>query len=161
MAESRLSEYRLRRRVNFYETDCAGIVHFSWYFRYLEEAEHAMWRAAGLSIASAGDVGFPRVNAAFDYQAPLRFEDEFEVAVRVAAIGRSSMRYACTITRGADRVATGTTTIVCVSAAGGGMKAVPFPPDVIDRFEVAPDSSADVPGQDLAGRQVGLSPDKS
>ena len=45
------SEYRLKRRVQFYETDMAGIVHFSWFFRYLEEAEHAMWREAGLSIA--------------------------------------------------------------------------------------------------------------
>jgi 4-hydroxybenzoyl-CoA thioesterase/acyl-CoA thioester hydrolase len=137
MAEGRLSGYRLRRRVNFYETDCAGIVHFSWFFRYLEEAEHAMWRAAGLSIAPAGNVSFPRVSASFDYQAPLRFEDEFEVAVRVASIGRSSMRYACTITRGADAVATGSTTIVCVTSTAGGMKAVPFPPDVIGRFEVA------------------------
>ena len=136
-AEGRLSQYSLRRRVNFYETDCAGIVHFSWFFRYLEEAEHAMWRAAGLSIAPAGEVSYPRVSATFDYQAPLRFEDEFDVVVRVAAIGRSSMRYACTITRGAEQVATGTTTIVCVRAHGGGMKAVPFPPDVIGRFEVA------------------------
>ena len=136
-AEGRLSQYSLRRRVNFYETDCAGIVHFSWFFRYLEEAEHAMWRAAGLSIAPAGEVSYPRVSATFDYQAPLRFEDEFDVAVRVAAIGRSSMRYACTITRGAEQVATGTTTIVCVRAHDGGMKAVPFPPDVIGRFEVA------------------------
>ena len=44
------SEYRLRRRVQFYETDAAGIVHFSWFFRYMEEAEHALWREAGLSI---------------------------------------------------------------------------------------------------------------
>ena len=51
-AEGRLSQYTLHRRVNFYETDCAGIVHFSWFFRYLEEAEHARWRAAGLSIVS-------------------------------------------------------------------------------------------------------------
>ena len=42
-------EYRLKRRVQFYETDMAGIVHFSWFFRYLEEAEHAMWREAGLT----------------------------------------------------------------------------------------------------------------
>ena len=46
-----VSEYRLRRRVQFYETDAAGIVHFSWFFRYMEEAEHALWREAGLSIA--------------------------------------------------------------------------------------------------------------
>ena len=44
-------EFRLKRRVQFYETDAAGIVHFSTYFRYMEEAEHALWRDAGMSIA--------------------------------------------------------------------------------------------------------------
>ena len=43
----------VRRRVQF-ETDMAGVVHFSWYFRYMEEAEHALWREAGLSMASPG-----------------------------------------------------------------------------------------------------------
>ena len=56
------SEYVHRRRVQFYETDAAGIVHFSWYFRYMEEAEHALWRAAGLSVPPpGGGVGWPRV----------------------------------------------------------------------------------------------------
>ena len=60
---ARLSEYRLKRRVQFYETDMAGIVHFSWFFRYMEEAEHALWRAAGLSIAPPDSaIGWPRVN---------------------------------------------------------------------------------------------------
>ena len=49
-----ISEFRLTRRVHFYETDSAGIVHFSVFFRYMEEAEHAMWRAEGLSIAVPG-----------------------------------------------------------------------------------------------------------
>ena len=34
----------------------AGVVHFSWFFRYMEEAEHALWRAAGLSVAPVGAV---------------------------------------------------------------------------------------------------------
>ena len=55
-----LSEYTLHRRVMFHELDSAGIVHFSIYFRYMEEAEHALWREAGLSIAARGaEVGFP------------------------------------------------------------------------------------------------------
>ena len=40
--------FRYTRRVQFSETDLAGIAHFSTYFRYMEEAEHALWRAAGL-----------------------------------------------------------------------------------------------------------------
>ena len=57
------SHYRLKRRVQFYETDAAGIVHFSWFYRYMEEAEHALWREVGLSIAprEEEEVGFPRV----------------------------------------------------------------------------------------------------
>ena len=57
-------EYRLKRRVQFYETDMAGIVHFSCYFRYLEEAEHAMWRDAGRydGVAAIGTFNAARVS---------------------------------------------------------------------------------------------------
>ena len=69
-----VSRYRLQRRVQFYETDTAGIVHFSWFYRYMEEAEYALWRAADLSIAPPdAEVGFPRVAASFDFHKPLRF----------------------------------------------------------------------------------------
>ena len=116
-----------------------GIVHFSNYFRYMEEAEHALWREAGLSIApGASDVGFPRVAASFDFHRPLRFEDEFDVAVRIAAIDQKTIRYACLLTRGEERIATGTMTIICVSKrAGEAMKATAIPPDIAGRFEVA------------------------
>ena len=38
------------RRVTFAETDMAGIVHFSNFYRYMEEAEHAFLRSRGLRI---------------------------------------------------------------------------------------------------------------
>ena len=61
-----MSEFTLRRRVNFYEVDQAGIVHFSNYYRYMEEAEYGLWRSAGISLEPAGDYAFPRVAASFD-----------------------------------------------------------------------------------------------
>jgi acyl-CoA thioester hydrolase len=136
MSPARLSEYRLRRRVQFHEVDSAGIVHFSWFFRYMEEAEHALWREVGLSIAPASaEVGFPRVSAAFEYHQPLRFEEEFDVTVRVEAITHKAIRYACLVTRGEARIATGTLTVVCVrKAADGSMKAVAIPTDIASRF---------------------------
>src|SRR6185503_13937724 len=77
-------EFRLKRRVHFYETDAAGIVHFSTYFRYMEEAEHALWRDAGLTIAQrSSDIGWPRVNVSFEYFRPLVFEQEFEAHIRI------------------------------------------------------------------------------
>ena len=61
--ERRHSEFILHRRVQWYELDSAGIVHFSTYFRFMEEAEPALWRAAGLSIGAAEKTGgWPRVS---------------------------------------------------------------------------------------------------
>jgi YbgC/YbaW family acyl-CoA thioester hydrolase len=136
---SPISEFRLARRVQFHETDVGGIVHFSWYPRYMEEAEHAMWRAAGLSIHEPSDPHvWPRVAITLDYLAPLRFEDEFTVTIRVAEMGTRSMRYACEIARGDARVAAGTMTIACVTrGADGGMTATTLPDAVRARFAAA------------------------
>jgi|SRR5690349_3980981 YbgC/YbaW family acyl-CoA thioester hydrolase len=132
------SEHRLKRRVLFHETDLAGVVHFSNFFKYMEEAEHAMWREAGISIAPQGEeIGWPRVAVSCDYRQPLRFEDEFEVWVRVVAMTARSIRYACSVTRGPVEVAEGAMTIVCVhQGANGTMTPRPIPPDVAARFEV-------------------------
>ena len=134
------SEYRLKRRVQFHETDTAGIVHFSWFYRYMEEAEHALWRSAGLSIAPRGArVGFPRVAAAFDFHRPLRFEDEFEVHIRIARVGEKSIRYAARVTKDGEAVATGSLTVACIDKRPGApFRSTPIPAEIAGRFQVAP-----------------------
>jgi acyl-CoA thioester hydrolase len=132
------SGFHYRRRVQFAETDLAGIVHFSAYFRFMEEAEHALWRAAGLRIAWAGEeTGWPRVAAAFDYKSPLRFEDEFDVAVTVAAVTRVTIQYGFTITRAETLIGTGTVTVASVDKRGGVLRAIGLPPDVVTRLRAA------------------------
>ena len=124
--------------MHFYEVDSAGIVHFSWFFRYMEEAEHAMWRAVGLTVAARGsEVGFPRVSATCDYHRPLRFEDEFDIVIRVAAMSEKTIRYACEMMRDGTRVASGSIIVASVmKQADGSLKSVPLPPDIVTRFEV-------------------------
>lgn len=131
--------YCLKRRVQFYETDAAGIVHFSWFYRYMEEAEHALWRAAGLSIAPAdADVGFPRVSASFDFHQPLYFEDEFEVTIVVDEIGEKTIRYSATVARGTTNIATGSLTTACVrKAPGEQMRSAPIPREIADHFRTS------------------------
>jgi len=138
------SEYRLRRRVQFYETDAAGIVHFSWFFRYMEEAEHALWRESGLSIHVPGsEYGFPRVSTSFDYHRALRFEQEFDIHIRVTAITRKSIQYTCELTDGETRIARGTLTIVCVRhRANGPMVSAEIPDEIRSRLQVAPGAPA-------------------
>jgi YbgC/YbaW family acyl-CoA thioester hydrolase len=130
--------------VQFAEVDSAGIAHFSHFFRYMEEAEHALWREAGLSIAARGDAfGYPRVAASFEYHAPLHFEDECDVHLRIVKITRASMAYSCTISREGTRIATGALTVVCITrGADGRMASTPFPAAVRDRFAVAVGSGA-------------------
>jgi len=129
-------EFSYRRQVQFAETDLAGIVHFSWYFRYMEEAEHALWRHLGMSIVpKSANVGFPRVSASCDFKAPLRFEDEVECRIRVESIGQRSIRYACTLHLGDAVVATGSMTSACVTKdADGRVQAVDVPDEIVARL---------------------------
>ena len=135
----RHSQVVYHRRVTYPETDASGIVHFTNFFKYVEEAEHALWRAAGLSISGRDpNIGFPRVAASFEYRKPLRFEDEFDVHLRVAAKTAKTIRYSAVLRKGDELLAEGSLTIICVSRKPGErMRAIDIPPDIGDRFEVA------------------------
>jgi acyl-CoA thioester hydrolase len=129
-----VNEYCLRRRVQFYETDAAGIVHFSWFFRYMEEAEHALWREAGLSIHPPGaEIGWPRVAASFDFSRALRFEDEFEVRLRIADMTKRTIRYSCLLTKDEEQIAAGTMTIACIRREPT-MRAIDIPDQIAKRL---------------------------
>ena len=130
------SAHTIRRRVQFYETDAAGIVHFSWFFRYMEEAEHAMWREAGLSIhPEASAIGWPRVGASCEFHRALKFEQEFDVTIRVSEVTRRTISYACEMTQDERRIATGTLKIACVAKLpDGSMRSADIPEEVAARF---------------------------
>ena len=117
----------------------AGIVHFSWMFRYMEEAEHAAWRAAGLSIAQKNsDLGWPRVAASFDFRSPLRFEDEFDVGVRIAKVSRRTIQYGFTLRRETTVLGHGLLTAACVTRApDGALTAIEVPAGILDRLRGA------------------------
>jgi acyl-CoA thioester hydrolase len=131
--------FTYRRRVQFGDTDLAGLVHFSMFFRYMEEAEHALWRAAGLTIARAGEVtGWPRLAASFEFKAPLRFEDEFDVYVTVARVTRKTMEYEFRIERGEVHVGEGRIKTALVSKRPDEpMKILELPADIIQRLRTA------------------------
>ncbi|MGB0580084.1 MAG: acyl-CoA thioesterase [Limisphaerales bacterium] len=139
------SEFKITRRVEFSETDMAGIVHFSNYYRYMESAEHAFFRSLGYSIVTKQTeppVGWPRVHASFDFKHPLRFEDEFEVHLRVSEKKSRSLSYSFTISKLTEgertECATGKLTVVCViKNQDGKMAAAPIPPEVAECIEVS------------------------
>jgi YbgC/YbaW family acyl-CoA thioester hydrolase len=134
-----ISEFVYHRRVQFPETDASGNVHFTNFFKYVEEAEHAMWRAAGLSIAEReATIGWPRVAASFEFRKPLRFEDEFDVHIRVAEKTRKTIRYSAALRKGEELLAEGSLTIICVRRLPGQpAKAMDIPPEIDAKIGVA------------------------
>ena len=135
--------FSMTRRVAFSETDAAGIVHFAHFFRYMEDAEHALLRSLGLSVhRDVGDdvAGFPRVSAQCDYRRPLRFEDEFTIAVRVAAKTDKSATYGFIFTKaGEDEpIAAGTLKVVYAIKPAGANKfsAAALPPEIDQALKV-------------------------
>lgn len=141
-------EFKAVRRVEFSETDMAGIVHFSNFFRFMETAEHGFYRSLGFSVILDQfdpPLGFPRVHASCDYKKPLRFEDEVEIHLLVKEKRSRVLTYFFRFSRlpraGEEKrlVATGQVTIVCVAHhSDGRMEAVPIPPAIAERISPAP-----------------------
>jgi YbgC/YbaW family acyl-CoA thioester hydrolase len=108
--------FRTSRRIEFADTDMAGIVHFSNFFRWMESAEVELLRSLGLSVKMSWDgqsLGFPRVAASCDYLAPATFEEVLDVAVTVKRVGTKSVTYAFVFSRGPVLVARGEVSSVC------------------------------------------------
>ncbi|MEW6303974.1 MAG: thioesterase family protein [Verrucomicrobiota bacterium] len=141
-------EYKAVRRVEFSETDMAGIVHYSNFFRYMETAEHAFYRSLGFSVVTKGfesPLGWPRVHAECDYKKPLRFEDEVEIQLLVEEKKSRSIKFCFRFWKlngGREEVARGNLVVVCVTHnTDGTMAAIPIPKEIADRIEVAPAES--------------------
>jgi 4-hydroxybenzoyl-CoA thioesterase/acyl-CoA thioester hydrolase len=134
-----VSPFRFQRRVEFRDTDAAGIVHFSVFFNYMEEAEHALLRELGSNVLMSDDEGefsFPRVAVNCEYSSPLQFGDVVDLDVAVERIGTSSVTYAFEFSNGGGPIAHGTVTAVCCRLADGKKpKAIPIPPDVRSQLE--------------------------
>lgn len=123
--------FHVRRRVEFCETDAAGIAHFAAFFQYMEQAEHALLRHVGLSVLwqdAGGTVSWPRVDARCEFLAAVKFEDELEVAVAVARLGAKSVTYAFEFTLAGNLVAKGSIVAVCCRMIPGqSPQAIPIP----------------------------------
>ena len=133
--------FSTQRRVEFRDTDAAGIVHFSVFFPMMESAEHEMLRALGIPVLPTADqadlpaVTWPRVAASCDYAAAARFEDILSISVQVARIGATSVEYRFRFTRDDQLIAQGSMTAVCcrLTESRGGLEKTPIP-DAIRRL---------------------------
>ena len=129
--------YSTQRRVEFRNTDAAGIIHYSTYFAWMEEAEHEALRDLGLSVMATdetGTISWPRVSATCDFVGTVKFEDQVRCDVHVDRLGSKSVTYEFTFFHGERKIAVGKMTSVCCRVAtDGSLQSIPIP----DHYVVA------------------------
>lgn len=126
--------FRTTRRVEFHQTDAAGIAHFSTFFIYMEEVEHEFLRSRGLSVMmrdEQGVISWPRVAATCQYRSAARFEDLLEVEMRIARLGAKSVTWGFRFSLAGKEVATGEMSAVCCRLkADGTPRSIPIPEEI-------------------------------
>ncbi len=142
------SSFSMTRIVEFCETDMAGIVHFSRFYIWMEQAEHAFLRSLGLTVSDhqedGSTIGFPRVSASCRFLAPAKFEDEVTVVLTIQRIGVKSMTYDVEFFRGDLPVARGTLkTACCRFRPGHPFESIEIPADYRKRFEAFADGPSE------------------
>ncbi len=128
----------IRHLVEFHETDMAGIVHFSNFFRYMEKCEHALARSIdpGLDfLTPTPESAWPRVHASCDYRQPARFGEELSIRQFVVDVRRSSVRYRFEILRGETLLAESQLVIAHVKREGDRFVATPLPEPIREKLQ--------------------------
>ena len=114
-------EFSMTRKVEFAETDMAGIMHFTHFYRWMEVCKHEFLRSAGLSIdmkSGEDHIGWPRVKTSCRFKRPLCFEDEVEIRLSVREVRDRSVIYSFEFWKKENgepvRAAVGETVAACI-----------------------------------------------
>ncbi|MBY0521989.1 MAG: acyl-CoA thioesterase [Gemmataceae bacterium] len=133
--------FRTTRRVEFADTDMAGIVHFSNFFRYMESAEVDFLGSLALSVSMTNEgehLGFPRVSATCDYLRPATFRDFLEIAVIVERVGTKSVTYRFEFFKDGELIARGRISAACCQITEAhGLKSIEIPASIRAKLEAA------------------------
>lgn len=84
--------FSTRTRVGFSDTDAQSVVYYGRYNPFFDLARTEYLRTLGLLHCEVGGEFVMRANDV-EYFAPASFDDELEIHIRVARIGRTSMTY--------------------------------------------------------------------
>lgn len=133
-------------RVEFFETDLAGIVHFANFYRYMEQAEHAFFRSLGLTIhgtlADGTVFGWPRVSATCSFKSPAYYGDELTIGITVQRLTQRSLTTSYNIQRDGVLLAVGEMkTAYCVIPVGAKLESAEIPSEYYDRLTELQQSS--------------------
>ena len=132
-------QFTYNRRVQFSDTDMAGIVHFANFYRFMEEAEHEMFRSLDAKIVENQPdglvVGWPRVRASCSFEAPAYYDDLIAIDIWITRIGVKSLTMSFKFRRGEIQIASGELkTVFCRFQRDGKFESIAIPAEFTDKL---------------------------
>src|SRR5437762_5034262 len=111
--------FEVRFQTYWSDVDAAGIVYFPHFFRFVEQAEEELFRAAGkelLPLIESLNVWMPRVEAFSKFSKPIRHGAAIRVRLNPEIKGEKTIRYNFEIVDDecGEKLAAGYVTVVCV-----------------------------------------------
>jgi acyl-CoA thioester hydrolase len=111
------SSVTIQRRVQWMDTDAAGIWHHSVVLRWAEEAEAELHRELGIIDLTFGAT--PRVKTEFEFPTPVRFDDVVDITLAISSVGTTSMTYEIHVVNNSKTVAKGRIVVVFIDRESG------------------------------------------
>jgi acyl-CoA thioester hydrolase len=131
MLPADLPPHEIEFRVRYGETDRMGVVYHAEYLAWCEMGRTEYIRSLGMSYAEMERRGVPLAvaEATVRYHAPARYDDLVRVSTVLTRLGSRGLTFDYMITNAesGQRLASASTTLVALDAAG---KAVTIPPDI-------------------------------
>lgn len=130
----------LERRVEFSQTDAAGIMHFTTWFIFMEAAEAELFRRIGHPLIRHEDrrgFGFPRVDCQCRFKRPVAFDDLIRINLWIDSLEAGRIRYRFRFTNSSGKTcAEGTlVTASAIREADGTLKGAPLPESLREALE--------------------------
>lgn len=130
------NSFKTSFRVTWVDTDAAGVVHYSNYFRFFERAEEEFYRHLGFDFTNfrERELWFPRVEASCQYKKPATYSDLLVIEVTIEDLKEKSVKLGFRVVneKTDDLLAFGHLVIVAADKQTG--RATRIPVDIVDKL---------------------------
>lgn len=124
----------MKIKIFYHHTDCAGVVYYANYLKFLEEARTEFFDKKGISYDQMVKQGtqFVVARQEIDYKAPAFYGDILSVDTRLTEAGRVKLVFAYEIkNQNGEVISTARTIMVCVN---GNLKPQSIPEEIRNKL---------------------------
>ncbi|RBW70114.1 acyl-CoA thioesterase [Bacillus taeanensis] len=128
-----MRENKFQLRINWGDTDKAGIVYYPNYFKWFDIAGHQFFRSIGLApseLEEKHNVIIPLLDARCSFEEPLLYDDIITIKTVVEEINRKTIKLKHEVYRGDTRTGHGYEVRGWVKEVEGKYKAVLIPDEI-------------------------------